>query len=86
MTLFIKYCRRKWQDHGWPMTLTTEGVQYLPARDPEGGQRAFESAELKRLFEGPEMARFARRPAMAHKYWLPHLGLFTGARVMSFAN
>ncbi|KJV32788.1 integrase [Aquitalea magnusonii] len=82
MTPFIKYCRRKWQDHGWPMTLTTEGVQYLGSRrDPEGGQRAFESAELKRLFEGPEMARFARRPAMAHKYWLPHLGLFTGARV-----
>jgi hypothetical protein len=35
MTPFIKYCRRKWQDHGWPMTLTTEGVQYLARRDPK---------------------------------------------------
>ena len=82
MTPFIKYCRRKWQDHGWPMTLTTEGVQYTGSRrDPEGGQRHFEPEELQRLFQGPEMAAFAHDPKQAHYYWLPHLGLFTGARV-----
>ncbi|NSL54562.1 site-specific integrase [Uliginosibacterium aquaticum] len=82
MTPFIRYCRRKWQDHGWPMTLTSEGVQYIgKRRDAEGGQRAFAPEELKRLFEGKEMAAFARDPASAHQYWLPHLGLFTGARV-----
>lgn len=82
LTPFIKYCRRKWQDQGWPMALTTEGVQYIGSRrDAEGGQRNFEPEELKRLFEGAEMAGFARNAAQAHKYWLPHLGLFTGARV-----
>ena len=82
MTPFIKYCRRKWQDHGWPMTLTTEGVQYTGSRrDPEGGQRHFEPEELQRIFQGTEIAAFARDPKQAHCYWLPHLGLFTGARV-----
>lgn len=82
MKPFIKYCRRKWQEQGWPMMLTTEGVQYTGSRrDREGGQRAFQPEELKRLFEGSEMAGFASDPTQAHKYWLPHLGLFTGARV-----
>lgn len=82
ITPFVRYCRRKWQDCGWPMTLTTEGVQYTGSRrGPEGGQRAFEPDELKRLFEGAEMASFANDSAKAHHYWLPHLGLFTGARV-----
>ena len=63
-------------------SLTTEGVQYVGSRrDPEAGQRHFEPEELKRLFEGDEMAAFAGDRTQAHKYWLPHLGLFTGARV-----
>ena len=82
MAPFLRYCRRKWQDQGWPMSLTTEGVQYIGTRrESEGGQRHFEPDELKRLFEGAEMAAFARDTSQAHKFWLPHLGLFTGARV-----
>ncbi|KAK6025398.1 hypothetical protein OSTOST_08703 [Ostertagia ostertagi] len=82
MVPFIKYCRRKWQDRGWPMGLTAEGVQYTGNRkDPENGQRAFKLHELQRLFQGPEMAGFARTPEQAHMFWLPHVGLFTGARV-----
>lgn len=79
---FVEYCRLKWQDEGWPMTLTVQGVRYTRSRrDPEARQRAFQPEELQRLFHGPEMAGFARDPARAHQFWLPHLGLFTGARV-----
>ncbi|MEM5372149.1 site-specific integrase [Paraburkholderia azotifigens] len=81
MAPFLKYCRGRWQDQGWPMTLTVEGIQYLGSRrDPEFGQRHFKLDELKRLFQGAEMAALARSPADAHKFWLPHVGLFTGAR------
>lgn len=82
ITPFLKYCRRKWQDSGWPMTITTEGVRYIGHRkDPKGRQRNFTAQELNRLFSGPEMLALARNPSEAHKFWLPHLGLFTGARV-----
>lgn len=78
---FLDYCRSRWQDRGWPVTLTIDGIQYLGSRaKSESGQRAFKPNELKRLFEGPEMERFAKNPSEAHKFWLPHLGLFTGAR------
>ena len=78
---FLDYCRSRWQDRGWPVTLTMDGVQYLGSRaKSENGQRAFKPKELKRLFEGPEMEGFAKNRAEAHKFWLPHLGLFTGAR------
>ena len=51
MAPFLKYCRGRWQDKGWPMTLTVEGIQYLGSRrDAEFGQRHFEHDELKRLF------------------------------------
>lgn len=79
---FVDYCRVTWQDEGWSMNLTVQGVRYTGSRrDPEAGQRAFKPEELQRLFCGPEMAGFAHDPAQAHKFWLPHVGLFTGARV-----
>jgi integrase len=82
MIPFIRYCRRKWQDRGWPMGLTAEGIQYTGSRkDPENGQRPFKPKELERLFQGPEMAEFAKDQGQAHKFWMPHVGLFTGARV-----
>lgn len=39
------------------------------------------SGELRRLFEGEEMRSFAAQPELAHCYWLPLIGLYTGARV-----
>lgn len=82
MAPFMKYCRGRWQDHGWPMNLTVEGIQYLGSRrDAEFGQRHFELNELKLLFQGGEMATFAKNASDAHKFWLPHVGLFTGARI-----
>ena len=82
MTPFVRYCRLKWQVRGWPMDLTTEGVEYMGSRkDPENGQRPFKQTELARLFSGAEMAAFAQNPDQAHQYWLPTVALFTGARV-----
>jgi integrase len=79
---FVAHARRVWQDRGWPSTLTADGIKYTGSRkDPEHGQRHFKQEELARLFEGAEMAAIARDPSEAHKFWLPHVGLFTGARV-----
>ncbi|MFZ2161969.1 MAG: DUF6538 domain-containing protein [Sideroxyarcus sp.] len=79
---FLTAARRDWQDQGFPLGLTTDGIEYTG--DLEGGenkQRAFRQHELKTLFEGPTMNDYARDPAQAHQFWLPHIGLYTGARV-----
>jgi integrase len=78
---FLEYCRSHWQDQGWPVNVTVDGIRYFGRRaEPENGQRAFKPHELKRLFEGPEMEALSRSPDEAYKFWLPHLGIFTGAR------
>jgi integrase len=79
---FLKVAKRDWQDQGFPTTLTTDGNEYQGDREEgENHQRAFTHAELERLFCGMEMQRFAADAALAHCFWLPHIGLFTGARV-----
>ena len=37
--------------------------------------------ELSRLFTGPEYVSFASDPECRHYYWLPLIGLYTGARI-----
>ncbi|MDR3414257.1 MAG: hypothetical protein P4L87_25400 [Formivibrio sp.] len=62
--------------------LTVKPYKYKGVRVAgEDKQRAFKLHELERLFCGQEMQKFASRPDLAHCYWLPHLGLFTGARI-----
>lgn len=79
---FLKAAKKDWQDKGFPLNLTTEGVEYLGDREEgENKQRAFKLNELVRLFEGPEFKSFLNNPEKAHFYWLPLIGLFTGARV-----
>ncbi|MEW8194023.1 MAG: site-specific integrase [Candidatus Thiodiazotropha sp.] len=79
---FLKDAVTNWQDQEFPTTLTTEGIKYRGNRiEDEGRQREFYPHELKRLFEGAEMREFASDEKFAHYYWLPHIGLFTGARV-----
>lgn len=79
---FLKASRKDWQDQGFPLGLTTEGIEYLGDREEgEHKQRAFNPEELKRLFEGSEMAAYAKDSTQAHCFWLPHIGLYTGARV-----
>lgn len=79
---FLKAAKMKWGDQGFPLGLSTEGVEYLGNREEgESKQRAFTLPELRRLFEGPEMKEFASDPDRAHYFWLPLVGLYTGARV-----
>jgi integrase len=70
-----------WQDQGFPVTLTTEGVEYL-GEDDEGQrrQRDFSNEELARLF-WIELAPFRTSADEDHKWWLPALAFYTGARV-----
>ena len=44
-------------------------------------QRAMTPEELCQLFEGTEMREFAKDTTKHHMYWLPHIGLYTGARI-----
>ena len=79
---FLKASIRNFQDKGFPLGLTTDGTEYHGDRyGGESKQRAFTLPELKRLFEGTEIQAIAKNPKLAHHFWLPHLGLFTGARV-----
>jgi len=79
---FLKDAKKNWRSKGFPLTLSIEDIDYVGSRKAgEGKQRAFKLSELKRLFEGVEMGAFASDPAKAHFFWLPHIGLYTGARV-----
>lgn len=79
---FLKAAKRDYGDQGFPLNLTTDGIEYLGDQEEDvNKQRAFKPAELVRLFAGAEMRAFAADPAQHDKYWLPMLGLFTGARV-----
>ena len=71
-----------WQDQGFPNNLTTKRIKYSGTQKKgENKQRPFKQEELKRLYQGDEMRQFAENPKKAHYFWLPHVGLFTGARV-----
>lgn len=82
ITPFLKWAYTNWQDRGFPTTLTTQMITYRGDRvEGEAHQRAFTTEELSKLFSSPQIAAFAKDQDNLHKYWLPHLGLFTGARI-----
>ena len=84
---FLEAAQRDYGDQGFPLTLTTKGIEYLGDQEEDvNKQRAFKPTELVRLFTGPELQAFAADPAQHDKYWLPMLGLFTGARVNELAQ
>ncbi|WP_374475503.1 DUF6538 domain-containing protein [Zoogloea sp.] len=76
---FLKSCRDDLHDQGFPAGLHTD-YSYNGKDSPRNAQRALTPDELKRLFEGPELQQFASQPGDAHKFWLPVVGLYTGAR------
>lgn len=79
---FLKAAKKDWQDQGFPTGLTTDGIEYLGDREEgECKQRALKLDELKHLFTCTEYKAFADDSTKAHCYWLPLVGLFTGARV-----
>jgi len=79
---FLAEAKRLFGDAGFPQNLTVEGIKYKGTQK-EGArkQRAFRKEELNRLFEGREYEAFAADPETAPEYWLPLIGLYTGARV-----
>jgi integrase len=79
---FLIASKLNFQDKGFPLGLTIDGIKYDGDREEdEDAQRSFNQEELIRLFEGEEMRGFAENMKLHHRYWLLHLGLFTGARV-----
>jgi integrase len=79
---FLSKAKRLYGDVGFPHTLTAEGIEYR-GNQKEGAnkQRAFTPEEIRRLVEGPVLRSFASDPSSQHMYWLPLVGLFTGARI-----
>ena len=79
---FLVWAKVNLIDQGFPATLTVEGIIYTGEREPgENKQRAFKQEELVQLFEGPELRKYAANANTLHQYWLPMVGLYTGARV-----
>ena len=79
---FLKWAKSTYHDQGFPVGLTTDAIEYQGTRERgEDKQRAFRPEELQRLFLGEEMQSFATDPDHAERYWLPLLGLHTGARI-----
>jgi integrase len=79
---FLSESKRDWLDDGFPAHLTTDGCDYAGKRKKgQNKQRAMTIEELRRLFEGPELQSFSTNPQELHKFWLPVLALYTGARV-----
>lgn len=77
---FLRDARRDYGDEGFP-ALIVDGIEYTGGRKAgEDTQRDLTTPELKRLFEGAEFAAIAKDPGADAAYWLPVIGLFTGAR------
>jgi integrase len=71
-----------WEDQGFPAGLSTDKAKYQGTRkEGENKQRAMTAEEMRVLFEGDLMRRHANDPAEVHRFWLPVIGLHTGARV-----
>jgi integrase len=82
LQLFLPDVQTRYRDQGFPQHLTLARIKYSGIQKKgQDKQRALTSAEVKRLFNGAECAAFAADPTQVHCYWLPLLGLYTGARV-----
>ena len=80
--LFLKDAADTFGDQGFPQGLSVDGYKYTGnGKKRQNAQRAFSHNELKRLYEGDEYRSYAANPEKACHYWLPLVGLYTGARV-----
>jgi integrase len=81
VSLFIQWATVHYKDQGFP-DLSVKGGVYRGVRS--GGvnkQRAMKLDELQTLFRHKQMERYASNHSTAHYYWLPLIGLYTGARI-----
>lgn len=82
ISVFLDWGVANYQDQGFPTTCTLNKVDYRGSRmKGEYKQRAFTIGELQLLYTGTEMSHIAADPDQAARYWLCHIGLFTGARI-----
>lgn len=79
LTKFLTDTRRDYGDQGFPV-LSTNYAYTGNQRGARDKQRHLEEAELVRLFEGVEFAAIAADTKQEHRYWLPVIALYTGAR------
>jgi len=81
VSIFISWAIINYKDQGFP-SLSTQGAVYHGDRSKGiNKQRAIRPDELKKLFEHEKMGRYAANSNTAHYYWLPLIGLYTGARI-----
>lgn len=79
---FLQDTVRVFQDQGFPGHLTVAGIKYSGKREEtENEQRAMRPDELVRLFCGTEYQAFSCDSDSKHCYWLPLIGLYSGARI-----
>lgn len=79
--VFLQWSNTNYKDRGFP-SLSTSGAVYRGSRaDGINKQRAMKPEELQKLFGHPKMKKYAANPETAHYFWLPALGLYTGARI-----
>ncbi len=77
---FLRDSRRDHGDEGFPV-IVVDGIEYKGNREAgEDEQRALTIPELQKLFEGSGFAAIAADPEREALYWLPIVGLYTGAR------
>ncbi|MDC7707716.1 hypothetical protein [Vogesella indigofera] len=78
---FLKRAVTDWQDSGFPTTLTTN-IPYTGTRTKsEYKQRALRQEEIELIFSSEKMEEIVKSPSKIHQFWLPVVGLYTGARI-----
>lgn len=81
ITLFLGYAQANWAEDGFPLTLNTKAIEFKGEDDDgKNRQRAFNTQELGRLFQSV-LAPFRKDSSEEHKWWLPVLAYYTGARI-----
>ena len=80
---FFEYLTDNYEDYA-PL-LSVEDIKYIKLggkrEKGEGKQRSLRVDEVAKLMDCQPMIDFSKSFENSHKFWLPMLGLFTGARV-----
>jgi len=78
---FFTWAKINYSDQGFP-SFSTSGAKYKGVRiGADNKQRAIREDELQKLFFHNKMKVYAADSDHANCYWLPLIGLYTGARV-----
>ncbi|MCG9096942.1 DUF6538 domain-containing protein [Laribacter hongkongensis] len=78
---FLKRAVTDWQDIGFPTTLATN-IPYTGTRTKsEYKQRALRTEEIELIFSNEKMKKIVKNHSRIHQFWLPAVGLYTGARI-----